>query len=150
MPSSTPILDLEAPLPERAKLRQTSLRAGLRWWQTLLVIAGFVVVAPAIAIWFVLHPNPSVLALAETVGRWFSMKTWVGYISPYSLPVYFIAYLAVLLLPTVIHELAHALAGVVVGFELQTLRAGPFRVTFQKANSQLQFFRPAILQVSVK
>ena len=137
MPSPTPILDLEAPLPTGAKYWHMQLR----WWQTLLIVSGIFVVAPGIALLFVLHPNRFVLALLETMGRWFPIGKVADSINPYLLPVFLLAWMAACFLPTAVHEAVHALAGVVVGFTPQLLIMGPLRIAFQGAKTRLRLAR---------
>ena len=137
MPSPTQILDLEAPLPTRAKYRHSQLR----WWHTLLIVSGFFVVAPGIAVFFMLYPNLFILALLETMGQWFPFGKAVDSVNPYLLPVFFLACMAACLLPTVIHEAVHALAGVAVGFTSKMLIMGPLRMAFQGAKPRLRTAR---------
>jgi hypothetical protein len=97
MPSPIPILDLEAPLPTRAKYWHMQLRR----WQTLLIMSGFFVVAPGIAVLFMLHPNRFILALLDTMGRWFPFGKVADSINPYLLPVFLLSWTAACPLPPV-------------------------------------------------
>ena len=137
MPSLTPILDLKVPLP-----RARYWHMQLRWWHTLLILSGFFVVAPGIAVLFILHPNRFILALLESMGRWFPFGKVVDSINPYLLPVFLLAWLAACLLPTVVHEAVHALAGVAVGFTPRMLIMGPLRIAFQGLKPRLRAARP--------
>ena len=138
MPSPTPILDLEAPLPTRAKHWQMQLR----WWHTLLIVGGFFVVAPGIAVLFMLYPNRFILALLETMGQWLPFGKVVDSINPHLLPVLFLTWMAACLLQTVVHEAVHTLAGVAVGFTPEMLIMGPLRIAFQGAKPCLHMARP--------
>jgi hypothetical protein len=100
-------------------------------------VSGIFVVAPGIAVLFVLHPNQSILTWLERMGRWFSIRDLVKSTNPYILPVFLLAWLAAVLLPIVVHEAVHALAGIAVGFKLKILTIWPFQIEFQGARPRL-------------
>lgn len=136
MPSKTPILDLEAPLPQRAKHWQTDLS----WRQIFLVLSGLLVLVPGIAALLFAHPNRFILALLEAMGRWFPLGKVLDSINPYLLPPFLLAFLAACFLPVAVHEVAHALAGALVGFRPENLVMGPLRVGLHGGKLR---FRPA-------
>lgn len=137
-PSRTPILDLEAPLPVRAK----NWPSELRWWQTLLVLGGFFVVAPAIALAFMARPNPSVLAFLHGIDRHIPVIRLLDSINPYLLPLFCLLWLTACLFPGVVHEVAHLLTGMLVGFSPEALIVGPLRIVFRGAKPSFGFSRP--------
>jgi hypothetical protein len=114
----------------------------LRWWHTLLIVTGLFVVAPGIAVLFMLYPNRFIFALLETMGQWSPFGKAADSINPYRLPVFFLACMAGCLLPTAIHEAVHALAGVAVGFTPEMLIMGPLRIAFRGAKARLHMVRP--------
>jgi Peptidase family M50 len=128
--SSTPILDLESPLPEARR------RDRLSWRQTLLIAGTFIVVIPLLVVAFlVLNNIPAVARMSGHFGVRFAAFIDANF--PENPLVFFVSYLPALLMILAIHELGHVAAGFAVGFRFEKIRIGP--IVFTQTLNRLKF-----------
>lgn len=129
--SSTPILNLESPLPKKLRLDR------LTWRQALLIVglplvAVFLIVLTALVL---IDSNPAVAGIFRYIGTKFdNFFNGSGGQSPLLL---FASYFLALFLVMAIHELGHVAAGLAVGFRFQRVRIGP--LTWAKSPHGLKF-----------
>src|SRR5437763_1337513 len=118
--SQTPILDLEAPIPAR---RSSS---ALNTWQSLVVITSILIAPIGIALLIIsMGLDQSVIRFLAAVDR-MSWRPVVDSLSPIEIPVFLASFVVIQFLPLAIHEFGHLAAAKLVGFDFQSLAAGPF------------------------
>jgi Peptidase family M50 len=128
--SSTPILDLESPLPEARR------RDRLSWRQTLLIAGSFIVVIPLLVVAFlVLNNIPAVARMSGYFGVRFAAFIDANF--PENPLVFFVSYLPAVFVILAIHEFGHVAAGFAVGFHFEKIRIGPIILT--KTPNKLKF-----------
>ena len=115
-PSSTPILDLESPLPRRGRLR----------WRHLFVAIGIFtigVLSFAVA-FFALGDEPVGAGFVNVLRK--EVAALIDASVPENSLAFLVFYLGASLMILTSHELAHVVAGRIVGFHFETVRVGPF------------------------
>jgi hypothetical protein len=130
IPSWTPILDLEKPLPSSSRF------SDLRWWQAVLIGFMICIALPAASI-AVTEYSPGAAHYLERIDRiiealfdsfgtngviWILFLFWVLLIGALT-----------------IHELGHLLAGKLVGFPASGLIVGPFVASRSSGKWRLRF-----------
>jgi len=118
--SSTPILDRQAPLP---KMESTAALSGiiLAVWFGLVIATAFLFM-----FWHPPFVRSSVRWILAVTGAMTPLH-WTGV----TVILYFFFLLAASFAAVAVHELAHALVGVAVGFRFNSLRIG--RLQFDRA-----------------
>jgi hypothetical protein len=111
VPSQTPFLDREAPLPPRAAPGSGLTPVLAVWLGVIALIAACSLLdwPPVLRRWILTQARPWVL------GEW----ARIGFVG------FGLSVIAAFYLMLTIHELGHAVAGLCVGFRLRALRVGP-------------------------
>ena len=120
-PSKTPILDMEAPLPDARDLSYTAE-------QKIVISLGFLVAvfAPIYAAQYVRQ---------DSEGR------WTGDLA-FFLTLVFLGTPVLWAMLTAVHELGHIIVGLVIGFQLQGVELGPLRIERKLGCWQFGSVRP--------
>lgn len=101
----------------------------MRWWETLLVMAGIFVIAPALAFILLHNLDQPTIRFLDRLER-MTVRPISDWLAPYGALLFLLGLPIVLLAATAAHEFGHFLAGTLVGLDPYMLAIRHIVVTF--------------------